>query len=397
MTETEILGLFITILGVGCFSVIFTVLYLNYSKSEIKDIKSGKNDIELIDAYIYENLSHVKVRRRIIRTIKSIVFYGLMVFIIPFFIISLIEKFNGNVMMINDKGILVVASGSMSYKHEENTYLTENNLNNQFDRFDLIVIERINDESDLKLYDVISFVNGEGTNIIHRIVDITTDESGVTKYVTRGDANGKDATDKFRCTIDDIQGKYVDINIPYIGMFILFMQSNLGMITIVALAYCLFMIEFITSKISKEQDKRLQKLGEAIDYKSTKETGNINAQYIETIYYKGFLYIFNEDGFIEKQMIEDDAILDKSKDTIIKVHEDKNTNESISTEFNVESENEEEILNFEKPIETFITDSIEQITKENIEKDIQNSEVSIQDTQNEKVSHEDTKNESEGV
>ena len=84
MSNIEILGLIVSLIGVGCFAAVFTILYITYSNSTINEYKSGKRDIELIDEAIYDNLSNVKKTRKIMRTIKSIGFYGLMIIIIPF-------------------------------------------------------------------------------------------------------------------------------------------------------------------------------------------------------------------------------------------------------------------------------------------------------------------------
>ena len=45
----------------------------------------------------------------------------------------------------------VVQSDSMSFKNEENKYLFENNLNNQFETFDIILTYKLPEEKDLKL------------------------------------------------------------------------------------------------------------------------------------------------------------------------------------------------------------------------------------------------------
>ena len=245
--NVEILGLVVSLIGVGCFAAVFTILYITYSHSTINEFKSGKKDIELIDEAIYENLSKVKKRSKIFKTIKSIGFYGLMIIIIPFFALSLVNKFTGDVTMIANKGIIVVATGSMSEKNESNEYLITNNLENQFDAYSIIVIEKVKYNSDLQLYDVISFTNDKGDNIIHRIIGIGFGPNGV-EYETRGDSNN--ISDTYHPNIKDIHGKYTGKHLPLAGMFVLFMQSSIGLVTMIALIYCLTMIDKITNKIT---------------------------------------------------------------------------------------------------------------------------------------------------
>jgi hypothetical protein len=90
------------------------------------------------------------------------------------------------------------------------------------------------------------------------------------------------------------------------------------------------MIDSITKKIDKAQNKRVEKLGEVLDFKEEKNAKSFNAKYSETIYYKGFAYHFNDEGFVDKEEIEEGPYLDKSEDAIIKVVEDETTKEIVS-------------------------------------------------------------------
>lgn len=311
MTTTEIISLIVTFIGVFSFAAIFTILYKSYATSQISEIKTGKKDIEIIDEMVYENQTHVKRRRRIFKIIKNIFFYLLLLIIIPLFVFSLINRFSGNVLMINNKAIMVVASGSMSKQNEENKYLFTNNLNNQFQKYDIIILEKVNDPSELSLYDVIAYRNDEEINVIHRIIKINSQN-----YETRGDANN--ATDKYHPEFNDVIGKYTGKKLAGIGMFIMFLQSYAGIITIFSLLYCMFMIDSITNKINRVQENRANILAEAIDYKDDIGKTALKAEYSETIFYKGYAYTFNEEGFIEKREITSTEYLNKSNDILIK-------------------------------------------------------------------------------
>ena len=338
MSNLEIVGIIVSIFGVGCFAAVFTILYVTYSNSLISEYKSGKKDIELIDESIYDNLSKVKNRREFIQAIKSGGFYGLMIIMIPFFVLSLVNKFTGNVTMIADRGLIVVATGSMSERNPANEYIITNDLDNQFDAYSIIVIEKVENESELRLYDVISFVNDKGINVIHRIIGFSINEEGKLAYETRGDSNN--ASDAYHPTIDDVQGKYVGKKIPMIGVFVLFMQSSIGIITVASLIYCLLMIDHFTNKILKAQNERLDHLSQAIDYQTETELGTMKANFTETIYYKGISYTFNEEGFIDKEEIIDEDILEKSSSSIIQVVENNDTKEIVSKEFPIETNEE---------------------------------------------------------
>ena len=188
MSPSEILSIIVTVIGVFSFATIFTILYKSYANSQIAELNSGKKDIELIDEVIYEKQEKVRRRRKITGTIRTVVFYAIMVVLIPLFIFSLINRFQNNVTMIGNRTVMVVASNSMSYKNEANSYLFDDSLglNNQFNTYDLIILEKVNNETDLKKYDVIAFRNSKGSNTIHRIIDIDYSSTPY-KYTTRGD------------------------------------------------------------------------------------------------------------------------------------------------------------------------------------------------------------------
>ena len=339
METIEIVGMIVSIVGIGSFSAIFTILYVTYTNAAINEYKSGKKDVELIDEAIYDNLAHVKKRREIIKTIKSIGFYGLMIIIIPIFVFSLLNKFSGNISMIGDKGILVVASGSMSQKNEANHYIITEDLNDQFDTYDTIVIEKVKYASDVNTYDVIAFTNDEGKIVIHRVIDRLV-INGELRFETRGDSNN--ASDKYKPCMDDIKGKYIGVKVPVIGMFVLFMQSPIGIITVFGLLYCLITTDRLNEKLFKQQQKRLDKLSAVIDYENETQLGTMNAQYYETIYYKGFVYKFDEEGFIDKEEIQNIELLEKSNVSMIKVIEDKEKNKISSQEFKFDENMTEE-------------------------------------------------------
>lgn len=312
MKSTEIISLIVTFIGIFSFATIFTILYGNYASMSIKELKSGKRDIELIDEVVYERQEKVKRRNEIVGTIKNVFFYLTLFIVVPVFIFSLISRFTNNAIMIGDRTVMVVASGSMSYKAETNDYLEYNNLNDQFSKYDIIILEKVDSAAELKVYDTIAFVNDKGTNIIHRIKSIKYDGS----YETRGDA--VEVSDSYNPVFPDVIGRYTGKKIGGIGMFVLFFQSYAGIITIVSLVYCLLMIDRMSEKINKVQLERIEYLEKALGLLDETEAKAMQAAYSETIYYKGFAYQFKDGEFISKDEIKDSPYLEKSSNTIIK-------------------------------------------------------------------------------
>ena len=246
---------------------------------------------------------------------------------------AVISKFNSGIAMVGGKGIIVVASGSMSERNNANDYLITNNLTNQFNTYDVIVLEDVSDKT-LKRYDVIAFVNDKGENIIHRIVGFTEDG----KFITRGDSNNGD--DKFNPAKSNVLGRYTGKRVPYVGAFVMFFQSYAGMLTILAVIYCLIMIDRFTDKMHDAQDKRIEILASAINFKNEKESEGLASETVQRIYFKGFEYTFNDEGFVGKKEIDNPQLKEQSEEVLIKEKSDSSGNVS-SENIEIPSEKEE--------------------------------------------------------
>ena len=316
MTSVEIISLVVTAMGVCSFSAIFTILYRNYTAASIKEISTGKTDIDLIDEFIYNSQKNIERRREIFSKIKSALFYTLLALLIPVFIFAMISKFNNDVVMFGGKSLMVVASGSMSQRNEENTYLDTEGLYNQFDTYDIIILKKVTKSSEIKMYDVIAFVNDEGINVIHRIKGYSGDA-----YITRGDSNNAD--DKYKPTFDDVIGVYTNKKIPLLGIFVLFFQSPSGVVTIGALIFCLVMMDKQNKRLQDMQLERLKKLRDAIGFDGDQTTSKeFSARFNQYIYYKGYAYVFNDEGFVTKKALsKKQRTEDENEGTMLKVVE----------------------------------------------------------------------------
>ena len=323
MAVKDIIAIVVTLIGVISFATLFTILYYSYATSQISEIQSGKRDIELIDEVIYESQKNVQRRRKATNIIRSVTFYLIIVILVPILIFSLINKIGGDQIMIGGNTVMVIPTDSMSIKNEQNAYLFNNNLDNQIQPYDIIVLEKYNRSP--KLYDVIAFRNNSGVNIVHRIVDI--EYGNPTKYITRGDKYADN--DAYRPVSDDIIGRYTGKRIPVVGIFVIFLQSYSGIITVVSLIYCLLMIDRVTNKMNKVQEARVTKLKEALDCFDESHVKAIKVEYEETIYYKGYSYNFKEGNFVSKTEITEEDLLTKSNDVLIKEIKDNDSNLSL--------------------------------------------------------------------
>ena len=129
MQQSELISIVVTFFGLLCFAGVFTLLYFAYRKSTVNQIETGKRDIDLIDAAIKEKDPKVTRRRKAFAIVRTVLFVLFLVIIIPVLILSIIGKFTKGPVF--DRGILVVASASMSQRNPVNTYLDTEQLDNQ--------------------------------------------------------------------------------------------------------------------------------------------------------------------------------------------------------------------------------------------------------------------------
>ena len=88
---------------------------------------------------------------------------------------------------------------------------------------DIIVVKKVSEE-EIALGDIITFFDGTGEIITHRIAGIAS-VHGINYYTTKGDANNVD--DVERITYDNIIGRY-DFKIPYGGRIVRAFASPAG-------------------------------------------------------------------------------------------------------------------------------------------------------------------------
>lgn len=218
----------------------------------------------------------------------------------------------------------------MSTKHESNTYLTNYNLKTQFPANAIIEINKV-EEQDVYIYDVIAFKNEKGQTIVHRIVDVRV-INGVNHYVMRGDANNKN--DDFEPTFENFIGRYQGSYVKGIGIFILFMQSNSGITTVLAVFYNLGLFFTLHEKLKKLADDRNELLAKAIDYDLDYKLDNVDQDFVQYIYYKDFVYRFRSNEFLgkEKSSLEpSDEDFDSSKQ-IKKIKRDSRDETTLDVE-----------------------------------------------------------------
>ena len=194
------------------------------AKLSIRLIRSGAEDKKILREYkINQKLEKVNdFTKNIIYLFSSAVFLGLMLV----FVLALIIQYNGDMPISEHLPVYrVVQTGSMAKKHKNNTYLVENNLNDQFQAFDLIETKKLPDEMELELFDIVVY-EYEDILIVHRIIGIEEPNEkhpDSRLFMLQGDAN--EYPDKMSVSYSQMKAIYTGEKIPFLGSFILFMQS----------------------------------------------------------------------------------------------------------------------------------------------------------------------------
>ncbi len=229
---------------------IYTIMRLT-----IRLIRHGAEDERILDEH---KKSSAKKRKGKLSKLLGYAFSGIVCFVLlAVLVCSLIIKgTNGSV--VGDIPVYrVVNTGSMAKKNERNQYLYENKLDNQIQTFDLIRTEKLPDEMELKLYDIVVYET-DGMLIVHRIVEIEEPNQyhpNCRHFRLQGDS--VESPDRFPVLYSQMRAIYNGERIPFIGSFIMFMQSPAGWLCSIFVLLSVCAIPFLESKLEKEKEKRL--------------------------------------------------------------------------------------------------------------------------------------------
>ena len=241
---------------VATFGVLSVLLFF-IIKSELKSIKFGVLDEQLVREHM-DGLDKRFGVGAIIYIVFSVLTIGAVIFLGWTFVVRFRDP------KIEGPGSVprVVLSDSMSEKHENNKYLEENGLDDQFDTFDLIFTEELPDEFELQLYDIVVYKYDDESYIIHRIVGIEEPNEKHPDhrlFYLRGDAIRY--SDNKPVEYSQMMSIYRGERIQYVGSFIHFMQSPAGYLCILLMVVGFILTPVIDILIKIAKKKRLIILG----------------------------------------------------------------------------------------------------------------------------------------
>lgn len=233
-------------LSIFCIAVIM--------KLTLRLIDHGVEDEKILEEYNKEK----KRKRNKYSKVLSYAFSGIVCFVLLAILISSLVVKGTEGSFVDDIPVYrVVKTSSMSVKNPKNTYLVKNNLNNQIQTFDLIRTEKLPPEKDLKLYDVVVYET-DGMMIVHRIVGIEEPNSthpNCRYFLLQGDA--VDAADRFPVLYEQMRGIYKGQRIPFVGSFVMFMQSPAGWLCTLFVILSVFVAPILEAKLQAAKKKRL--------------------------------------------------------------------------------------------------------------------------------------------
>ena len=251
MTEFEIYVFILCLVVFTLLTTMFTYLLTSITKMELELIRHGHRD-EAIKKELNKTKKASPAMQWVSRGISLLL---CLVFVAAF-------SFSVYVRMTEDRpangipSIKVVKSESMAWKHEKNTYLIANGLDDQFQMFDIIVCNHLPAEEDLELYDVVIY-RIDDMYVIHRIIGIEEPNEkhpNERQFLLRGDA--VEHSDTFPVLYSQMQGIYEGTRIPFVGSFVLFLQSPAGWLCVLLAAVSAVVTPIVEKKVKKATEER---------------------------------------------------------------------------------------------------------------------------------------------
>lgn len=265
MTTYEIYIFILCFIVFALLTAMFSYLLTTITKMELELIRHGHRD-----EAIKKQLSKKKKDSPVLCWINRIVSLLLCLVFVTAFSFAIFIHATTDRPANGIPSIKVVKSESMATKYPGNKYLFENNLDDQFQMFDIVVCRHMPAEEDLELYDIVVYKTDD-IYVIHRIVGIEEPNEAHPNerhFLLQGDA--VDRYDRFPVLYSQMQGIYEGTRIPFVGSFILFLQSPAGWLCVLLVIFSMVMTPIVERKIKEETDNRIASCSELANL-TTKE------------------------------------------------------------------------------------------------------------------------------
>ncbi len=252
MTPYEIYIFVLCFIVFSLLTAMFTYLISAITKMELELIQHGHRD-----EAIKKELNKKRKGTQVFLWVNRIVSLLLCLVFVTAFAFTVYIRATEDRPANGIPSIKVVKSESMSKKHPENTHLFDNNLNDQFQMFDVVICNHLPAEDELELYDIVVYKRDD-IHVIHRIVGIEEPNEkhpNERYFLLQGDA--VEQQDKFPVLYSQMQGIYEGNRIPFVGSFILFMQSPAGWLCVLLVIFSMMATPIVEKKIKDATEKRI--------------------------------------------------------------------------------------------------------------------------------------------
>lgn len=246
---TTLLCLIVFVMLVGVFSYMLAVMM----KQEIRLINAGLEDENIVKEFKKRRTQKQEQFIKTWRTISNIIFVVIFGTVFAF---TLYINSTQNVYFDNLPTYKVVLTSSMETKNGVNNYLYENNLDDQIAAFDLILTYKVPDEYELELYDIVVY-EIDGTFVVHRIVGIeepNANHPNERYFTLQGDAVS--SPDRFPVRYSQIKAIYRGQKMPFLGSFVLFMQSPAGWLCLLFVLASFVIMPLLKKKLLTVREER---------------------------------------------------------------------------------------------------------------------------------------------
>ena len=300
-----------------CF-IVFTVfaglsVFMIYMimQLQLKLMKYGHSDEEITKEYEKEQ----NQKPALTWAIRIFSWLMCLVFVVVF-AFSLWLNANADRPANGIPSIKVVKSESMATRNETNAYLWEHDLDDQLQMFDLVLCSHLPAEEDLELYDIVVYKKDD-YYVIHRIVAIeepNEEHPNERYFLTKGDANKY--ADEFPVLYSQMRGIYKGVRIPFVGSFVLFLQSPAGWLIILLVLFATVGTPLVERKWVKARTERLIEIGVIVPEPETPETEETESEAEECAPELEELMAEPEEPALEAEEPEDTEASEKTEVTL---------------------------------------------------------------------------------
>lgn len=269
------ISLAISIVVVICMAISFAALFFLYGRTKSKGIDFGVEDValkkQLADrlnkrkaATAYSQmLTDERKKERIIRIVTDIILAILLIFVGGLTIFSFVLRGKGEQVYFGDTAYLTVLTSSMQTKNDYNPYLKENDDGVRIHQYALIGVDKV-DYADLEAGDIIAFKYEGDTIYVHRIVSVR-ERNGERLFTTMGDANSVSSAMETDISADRIVGVFNGYHKGYLGVLLIYMRSDIGIVALVFAFLLLAVIDSAEVIITRSYEKRQTALAVEMD------------------------------------------------------------------------------------------------------------------------------------